>query len=233
LKPKPKEFTMQDPKLSRGYRNKNPGNIDYSPNNKWLGLASPPIEPAPVAGRARFCVFVSHQYGIRALALLLQTYQDRHGLKTVGAIINRWAPSQENNTSAYQNVVARRVGVNVNEEIDVHNADIMRKLVEAIIIHELGGNPYEPRVIQEGLALAGYASTNVRATRTTQAAVGTAAAGVGTAVSLEAVTTIAPFADRIGDLARAVGPWVVVLVVVLAASWFIWKRTKAQKELIG
>ena len=58
----------QDPKLTRGYRNRNPGNIDHVPSNKWLGLADPPLEPPPRAGgRARFCVFKTHQHGIRAL----------------------------------------------------------------------------------------------------------------------------------------------------------------------
>jgi hypothetical protein len=53
-----------DPKLSRGYRNRNPGNIEHLPTNKWLGLETPPSD-------GRFCRFRSHQHGIRALALLL------------------------------------------------------------------------------------------------------------------------------------------------------------------
>ena len=73
-----------DPKAARGYRNRNPGNIEHVPANKWLGLADPPSD-------GRFCRFHSHQHGIRALALLLQSYQDRHGLRTVRGIVARWA----------------------------------------------------------------------------------------------------------------------------------------------
>ena len=75
-----------DPKLSRGYRNRNPGNIEHLATNKWLGLETPPSD-------GRFCRFRSHQHGIRALAVLLQSYQDRHGLRTVRGIVARWAPS--------------------------------------------------------------------------------------------------------------------------------------------
>ena len=28
-----------DPKATRGYRNRNPGNIEHVPANKWQGLA--------------------------------------------------------------------------------------------------------------------------------------------------------------------------------------------------
>ena len=74
-----------DPKATRGYRNRNPGNIEHVPANKWQGLAEPPSD-------GRFCRFTSHEFGIRALAALLVTYQDRHKLRTPRAIIERWAP---------------------------------------------------------------------------------------------------------------------------------------------
>jgi hypothetical protein len=225
---------MNDPRQSRGYRNCNPGNIDYNPNNKWLGLAEPPIESPPLnGGKARFCRFVSHQYGIRALALLLQTYQDRHGLRDVRGIINRWAPSNENNTSAYQIAVANRLGVGVTDHIDLHDPEIMRNLVTAIIHHELGGNPYDERTIREGLKLAGLVEPGVKESRTAKAAAGTAVAGAGAAASMEVVASMVPHADRVGDLLRSLGPWVVALVVILAAGYFIWQRRKQQEELLG
>ena len=93
-----------DPKTTRGYRNRNPGNIEHVPANKWQGLAEPPSD-------GRFCRFTTHEFGIRALAALLVTYQDRHKLRTPRAIIERWAPKVENDTAAYVAVVARRLGV--------------------------------------------------------------------------------------------------------------------------
>ena len=97
-----------DPRQTRGYRNRNPGNIEHQPANRWQGLADPPIEPPPAGGGApRFARFVSHEYGIRALAMLLTTYQDRHGLRTIRGIVARWAPGRENDTEAYIAAVAR------------------------------------------------------------------------------------------------------------------------------
>jgi hypothetical protein len=111
------------------HRNRNPGNIEHVPANKWQGLAEPPSD-------GRFCRFTSHEFGIRALAALLVTYQDRHKLRTPRAIITRWAPQVENDTAAYIAVVARRIGVGPDDAIDLHRHDHLRPLVEAIIHHE-------------------------------------------------------------------------------------------------
>lgn len=222
---------MNAARQTRGYRNCNPGNIDHNPNNKWLGLASPPLEPAMNGNTPRFCRFVSHEYGIRALALLLQTYQDRHNLRTVRGIINRWAPITENNTRSYQNAVANHLGVGLAEEIDLHNPETLRKLVEAIIQHELGGNPYSAATIRAGLELAGAVQPGVAQSRTTQAAAGTAAAGATAAFSMEILPAVLPHTAELTNLVQALGPWVVAISVAGAATWFIWNRVKQQRAL--
>ncbi|MBR0650739.1 structural protein, partial [Roseomonas terrae] len=171
-----------DPRQSRGYRNRNPGNIEHNAANRWQGLDQPPIESAPPGGRARFARFVAPEYGIRALAMLLTTYQDRHGLRTIRGIISRWAPGSENDTEAYIAAVARRMDRHPRGELDLHRFDDLRPLVEAIIVHELGGNPYGRATIDAGLRLAGVVPGGREAvTRngTARAAAGTAAAGVG------------------------------------------------------
>jgi hypothetical protein len=214
-----------DPKAARGYRNRNPGNIEHVPANKWLGLADPPSD-------GRFCRFHSHQHGIRALALLLQSYQDRHGLRTVRGIVARWAPSTENNTRAYQDAVARRLAVGLDDPIDLHDAATLRGLVEAIIRHELGGQPYAPDVIAEGLRLAGLVEPGIARTGTVRAAAGAAAAGLTAATVLEAVELIAPHADGLASVARALGPWGVALAVAGAAAWAIVQRLQRQREIV-
>jgi hypothetical protein len=222
------------PQATRGYRNRNPGNIDHSPANKWLGLAEPPLEPPPHGGgKARFAVFVSHEYGIRALAVLLQTYQDRHGLRTVAGIINRWAPAAENNTRAYISVVSHRLGVRPDDSLDLHNPATMRGLVEAIIAHELGGNPYTPEQITEGLRLAGLVEPGVAGTRTARVAAGTAAAGVATAGTAEILTAVAPHASGLAELVQAAGPWLVAATVAGIAAWFVWRRARRLREMVG
>lgn len=92
--------------LPRGVRSNNPGNIDYNPRNAWqgqLGLEQGVAKP-------RFARFDTPENGIRALGKLLLTYQRKHGLKTVKAIISRWAPAVENDTAAYVRAVEANTG---------------------------------------------------------------------------------------------------------------------------
>lgn len=132
--------------LPRGIRNNNPGNIDWNKSNKWKGQL-PHIE----AIEPRFSRFDTPENGIRALGKLLQTYQSKHGLKTVEQIISRWAPSTENNTAAYVRSVERQTGTEPGAEVDMKDPKVLRGFTVAIIMHENGGNPYTPQVIDEGV----------------------------------------------------------------------------------
>ncbi|MBW6400894.1 structural protein [Roseomonas sp. HJA6] len=218
-----------DPRQTRGYRNRNPGNLDHVPANRWQGLADPPIETVPPGGRARFARFVSHEYGIRALAVLLTTYQDRHGLDTIRGIVSRWAPGVENDTEAYIAAVARRMDRHPRQALDLHRYEDLRPLVEAVIVHELGGNPYDRATIDAGLRLAGVVPAGraaVAQTGTARAAAGTAAAGAA------AVTVVQPALDAVSQAAPALSvlqtlaPWLAVAVIVAVAAWFIWQRAR-------
>lgn len=131
----------------RGIRNNNPGNIDYSPSNKWngqLGLEEGVATP-------RFARFDTPENGIRALGRLLQTYQRVYGLNTVAKIISRWAPSNENDTAAYVRSVEQRIGSKPGAKIQLTDPDVLKGFVIAIIAHENGGNPYSDAVINEGV----------------------------------------------------------------------------------
>mgnify|MGYP000954872012 FL=1 len=139
---------MADAELPRGVRNNNPGNIDFNPANKWQGRVLPSRDP-------RFETFETPEMGIRALARLLITYQDKHGLDTVAEYFARYAPSGENDTPAYVTRVCRDLGVEPDEAIDVHEYATMRALVVAIIAHECRNYAYPPAVVDKGLALAG------------------------------------------------------------------------------
>jgi hypothetical protein len=189
-------------------------------------LADPPSD-------GRFCRFVSHEYGIRALAILLQSYQDRHGLRTLREIIGRYAPPNENKTDAYVSTVARRMGVGRDATINVHDPETMRGLVEGIIFVELGGQPYDDATLTEGLRMAGLVQPGLAHSGTAKAAAGTAAAAVSTTAVLEVVAEIAPHSDRIASILRAAGPWAVVSVVVVVAAWFVWQRWRRQRRLVS
>lgn len=169
----------------RSVRNNNPGNIEHSPNNKWVGILADEYRNAAQLAEKRFEVFESPVYGFRALAMLMQAYQDRYKCHTVRDIINRWAPPVENNTAAYVNAVAKFVGVRADDPIDVHQYDYMRPLVQAIAEHETGaGYKWSPAMIDEGLRRAGVINhprvvSKVPVTKESVAASGVGMLGIG------------------------------------------------------
>jgi len=139
----------------RGVRNKNPGNIDYNPRNAWqgqLGLEEGVAKP-------RFARFDHPENGIRALGKLLINYRGKDGMPGVGGkgidtvleTINRWAPSDENDTQAYAAAVAKRLGVKPTDPINIKDPATLLGMVLSIIIHENGGNPYPQAIIDEGI----------------------------------------------------------------------------------
>lgn len=149
------------PQSPRGIRNHNPGNIRHAKATRWQGMATHQTDP-------QFVQYSDPRWGIRAIARVLITYQDKRQaadgspIDTVRDIIQRWAPSNENNTDAYTNSVARALGLNPDTAaIDVYDLDIMRALITVIIRHENGPGPlpggrwYGETLITESLTLAG------------------------------------------------------------------------------
>ena len=144
--PVPAAFTEM-----RGIRNNNPGNIDRD-GTAWQGLA------ADQSSDPRFCVFVDAQHGIRALALVLLTYQEVHDLDTIRGVISRWAPAVENDTEAYISAVTGRTGIGADTVIDLRHLPVARLVVAAIIAQENADYAYPPEVLDAGLTLAGVAA---------------------------------------------------------------------------
>jgi hypothetical protein len=183
---------------SRGIRNNNPGNIDRHAGTKWQGMAD------DQSSDPRFVVFKSPQYGIRAIARLMLTYQNQYHLNTIRGLINRWAPPNENKTEAYIQAVAKSVGVGPDDEIDVDSAQVMTGLIKAIILHENGSQPYSDAVIAEGIRMAGVADAKPPplAQKTSfQAQVGAASLGVAAAgaKAAEYAPVVKGWADQLGD----------------------------------
>ena len=149
------------PETPRGIRNYNPGNIRHAKGVRWQGQAT-------TQGDVEFVQFNGPRWGIRAIARVLITYQDKRRagdgsrIDSVREFIERWAPPFENDTDAYVRHVARALGVGPDDEaLDVYDFTVMRALVQAIIRHENGPGPlpggawYGDVVIADGLALAG------------------------------------------------------------------------------
>ena len=207
---------------SRGFRNNNPGNIDWSAKNKWQGQTGIEATGSP----PRFTTFKSPEYGIRALAMLLTTYQDRHNCRTIRQFIQRWAPSNENNTDAYVSAVARHMKVESGSYIvDTHKYEDMRPLTEAIITHELGGQPYASSVIDEGLRLAGIPKPVTTTGEAASTQTGRGAITVAAAAS--AAATAAPVVQSLGALPQWVGVALVLAVAAVAVVYVLSKRKQS------
>lgn len=116
--------------LPRGLRNNNPGNIRLG-RTAWNGEIRPSQDK-------EFCQFQDMVYGYRALIRLLQNYRRRHGCQTIAEMIQRWAPSSENNTSAYIVDVCRQMQVPSSFVVDINDEDSMCALAAAISRHENG-----------------------------------------------------------------------------------------------
>lgn len=152
--------TRFDPRTSRGFLNNNPGNMDRS-EPPWQGEIRDPADPRLTKfqreelTQRRFCVFVSPQLGIRAMARNLFAYTDRLGLCEIEDLIKRWAPPVENDTAAYIEAVAKRLGVRHDACVNLRDWKVLHVIVDAIIRHECGGMPYTGSELEEGLLLAG------------------------------------------------------------------------------
>lgn len=116
--------------IPRGLRNNNPGNIRNS-STEWLGEIVPSKDKS-------FKQFSSMAYGYRAVIKLLQNYRKLYNLKTIAELINRWAPSNENNTSAYITRVCKEMQVPSTHVIDIDDKATMCAMAAAISLVENG-----------------------------------------------------------------------------------------------
>ena len=114
----------------RNVRNNNPGNIRLS-GTQWNGSIP--------GSDTSFVTFATPEAGVRAMTRNLYTYQSRYGLSTVGEMINRWAPPNENNTSAYASSVASSMGVGVNDPINLRDNPQLTERMVLAMINEEGG----------------------------------------------------------------------------------------------
>ncbi len=147
-------YFMLNTAKPRGIRNNNPLNIrendkvDYD----WVGESL-------FDSDADFEEFSSPVYGIRAAARVLKNYRNKYNLNTVTGIITRWAPPKndagefENDTQAYIDSVAGKVGIDANEPLA--EVDYTR-LISAMIYHENGQQPYSVDEIQQGFEMGFY-----------------------------------------------------------------------------
>lgn len=149
------------PKVTRGIRNNNPGNIRIG--LPWQGLMPEDKKNIEQKREDAFCVFDAPVWGIRAIAKILQTYgrtrraADGSRIDTVREVITRWAPPSENKTDEYAAYVARMMRLpGPDEKIDMEDFQTQLNMVKAIIRFENNGRcPYDDNLIRQALDYAG------------------------------------------------------------------------------
>lgn len=110
--------------MSRGLRNRNPGNIRRS-GSRFRGEVVP--------GRdASFKEFETMAWGYRAMFVLLDGYRRHHALSTIRQFITRYAPPSENFTEGYIRFVARTAGIDADTPLDTRSSRDMIPLVCAM-----------------------------------------------------------------------------------------------------
>ena len=114
----------------RGIRLNNPCNLRQG-QGRFIGEYE-------ISKDNEFRQFKSMVFGIRAaLHLLIKTYYYLHRLRTVRGIINRWAPSNENNTEAYIEAMCKEIGYRPDEYIEM-SEDFWIRFLDAMIYIENG-----------------------------------------------------------------------------------------------
>ncbi|MDC9735099.1 structural protein [Proteus mirabilis] len=129
---------------ARGERNNNPGNLRHG--ELWQGLSAQQTDKD-------FCQFVSTEYGIRAIYVLMRTYEKKYGLCSIREIINRYAPPKENNTEGYIQRVAKELNVSTEDCVSVSKKEVAIALATAIVGVELGYQPYSQKVFEDAWLL--------------------------------------------------------------------------------
>lgn len=131
---------------TRGIRNNNPGNLNY------IGQAGATLEGG---ANGRFATWKTPREGLQALANQLRLYGDR-GLDTIRKVINKYAPSSENDTNGYVNNLAMFMGIDPDEHFDVKtDPAALSMLMRGIIQQENGYNPYSRGQIDDAIGSSG------------------------------------------------------------------------------
>lgn len=130
---------LASPDVPLGIRTNNPGNLVKTPI-KWKG---------EVDCHSRFECFSSPEYGLRALAKNLLTYQDKYKLYTIPRIIRRWSPPHENRTRLLSDAMCRRLNHSCDSVYKFRSGDNLKNFINAIIIQENGYNPYPNYMLED------------------------------------------------------------------------------------
>ena len=121
---------LNNPNVPRGIRNNNPGNLVRT-GLDWLGKI-----PFSKSKDTHFEQFTEMKYGIRAM--MRDILNDiKKGNNTIAKLIAIYAPSFENNTTAYINTVSNAINIAPNVVLDLSEETLVL-LCKAIVLVENG-----------------------------------------------------------------------------------------------
>lgn len=119
----------------RGILENNPGNLEYRGQSGALN-------------DGRFAMFATPDEGLFQLGRQLELYSSR-GLTTIQDILKQYAPPGENNLAAYIGDVTKRTGFSAGQSLNLSDPAVLSNLMNAIIFHEQGMNPYRASLVRE------------------------------------------------------------------------------------
>ncbi|MDE9477021.1 hypothetical protein [Xenorhabdus bovienii] len=125
----------------RGIRNNNPGNLVAAPNavGKDYGKTHTYVK------------FGTAHDGISAMARQLMLDAER-GLNTIELFLNKYASKKAgNNTTGYIDRVSNQTGYRPNQPINLHDPDVLKKVMDAMIVVENIEHPYSDEQIKAGI----------------------------------------------------------------------------------
>lgn len=192
-------------RIAVGERNNNPGNIRFLATRAWNGQL-------PEPGEGGFGKYETPEHGIRAM--LMQIRKHLATAPTLGAMINRWAPPNENNTPSYVQAVTRATGLQADYEPDPEDAEEMLDIAMAMATHECGYLPWDDEVWERGATMAYHPGRRESLRQSRTVVGGTAGAAISSIASLVTAEEARSTISTAIEAGRGV-PWLTVLPVVL------------------
>ncbi len=125
----------------RGLRNNNPGNLIAAPNSTGYDYGND----------HRYVKFGSSRDGIAAMSRQLMLDAER-GLNTFDGYLRKYAPAKaKNNTQGYIDRVSKGAGFGPHEPLDMHNPEVLAKIIPHMIKVENIEQPYSHQEVMDGI----------------------------------------------------------------------------------
>lgn len=125
-----------------GERINNPGNLEFA-HQKGASL--------DIFNNHKFATFKTAQEGMDALSRQIGLNFNRDKLNNISKLITHYAPPNDNNTAAYIATLAKKLGVGATQALNLNDAEMRKKLMEAMVTVEQGRNSYPESMYQQAI----------------------------------------------------------------------------------